>query len=599
VREHSVRSGGKGEVKALEGQVEPTEDGPSLLPQLRLDDLLAELQVRLAAVVGTRDRVHALLDAVVAVGSNLELEFMLRQIVEAAVTLVNARYGAIAVIGEGGQLAEFVPVGLADAEIARIHHWPEGRGLLRELITEPRPLRLPDMSAHPHSYGLPEGHPPMTTFLGAPVRIRDEVFGNLYLTEKTGGAEFDEEDEAVLVALAAAAGIAIGNARLYAEARRQQQWLRASGEVTQRLLSEADAAEVLALVARQALEISGADLVVLAFPVGDGRQLVIEHAAGEGAEEAIGLVLPAARSASGIVLASGKPLSLDDFSSDERAAPAAREHLHLGPAVVVPLGAPGNVRAILTAGRRQGAMPLAPPAVEMLISFAAQAAVGLELAVHRRDAERLAIFEDRDRIARDLHDLVIQRLYATGMSLQSLSTQMGEPENARRVDSAVDALDQTIKDIRSAIFTLHSRPASNQVGLRARIVEVADQEVAALGFAPALRMSGYLDEQVPAGAAEHLISALREALSNAARHAGASKVDVTAEAGAELILVVTDNGTGMKDAGRSSGLANLADRAAQLGGTMSTRPADGGGTTLEWRVPLQELPLRRADGEGS
>ncbi len=567
-----------------------------MLPQLRLDDLLAELQVRLAAAVKTRDRVHALLDAVVAIGSNLELEAVLRQIVQAAVTLVSARYGALGVIGEGGRLVEFVPVGLDEEQIARIHHWPEGRGLLGELITDPRPLRLPDMSAHPRSTGFPEGHPPMRTFLGAPVRIRDEVFGNLYLTEKEDGTEFDDEDEAVLVALGAAAGVAIGNARLYDEARRQQRWLRASADVTQRLLSEAGAEEVLALVTVQALEISGADLVVLALPAGDGRQLVIEHAAGDGAKEAVGMVLPLASSVSGIVLGSGKPLSLEDFSSDERAAPVAREHLHLGPAVVVPLGAPGNVRGILTAGRRPGSMPLAPPAVEMLIDFAAQAGVGLELAEHRRDAERLAVFEDRDRIARDLHDLVIQRLYATGMSLQSLSARMGESDNGRRISSAVDALDETIKEIRSAIFSLHTRPGADLAGLRARILEAVEDATAALGFAPALRMSGRLDD-VPADAAEHLVGALREALSNAARHANASKVEVTIEAGLQLTLVVRDNGTGMKRVEHRSGLANLAERAELLGGSLRTGAANGGGTELEWRVPLQAPgPRRRGAG---
>ena len=568
-----------------------------MLPQLRLDDLLAELQVRLAAAVKTRDRVHALLDAVVAIGSNLELEAVLRQIVQAAVTLVNARYGALGVIGEGGRLVEFVPVGLDEEQIARIHHWPEGRGLLGELITDPRPLRLPDMSAHPRSTGFPEGHPPMRTFLGAPVRIRDEVFGNLYLTEKEDGTEFDDEDEAVLVALGAAAGVAIGNARLYDEARRQQRWLRASADVTQRLLSEAGAEEVLALVTVQALEISGADLVVLALPAGDGRQLVIEHAAGDGAKEAVGMVLPVASSVSGIVLGSGKPLSLEDFSSDERAAPVAREHLHLGPAVVVPLGAPGNVRGILTAGRRPGSMPLAPPAVEMLIDFAAQAGVGLELAEHRRDAERLAVFEDRDRIARDLHDLVIQRLYATGMSLQSLSARMGESDNGRRISSAVDALDETIKEIRSAIFSLHTRPGADLAGLRARILEAVEDATAALGFAPALRMSGRLDD-VPADAAEHLVGALREALSNAARHANASKVEVTIEAGLQLTLVVRDNGTGMKRVEHRSGLANLAERAELLGGSLRTGAANGGGTELEWRVPLQAPGPRRRGPAG-
>ena len=565
--------------------MEPNQGRP-LLPQLRLDDLLAELQVRLSAAVKTRDRVHSLLEAVVAVGSNLDLEAVLRQIVEAAVMLVDARYGALGVIGEGGRLAEFIPVGLDEEQIAKIHHWPEGLGLLGELITNPEPLRLSDMSAHPQSFGFPEGHPPMKTFLGAPVRIRDEIFGNLYLTEKKDGTEFDDEDEAVLTALGAAAGVAIGNARLYEEARRQQQWLRASSGVTQRLLSDADNDEVLAMVTGEALEMSGADLVVLALPTGDGTQLVIEHAVGEGAAEALGLVLPVTGSVSGLVLGTGKPMSLEDFVADERVAPAAREHMHLGPAVVFPLGAPGNVRGIMTAGRRPGSMPLAPAAVEMLVSFAAQAGVGLELAAHRRDAERFAVFEDRDRIARDLHDLVIQRLYATGMSLESLAARMGDSESARRVSSAVDALDETIKEIRSAIFSLHSRPGADETDLRAEILDVVDAATAPLGFAPALRMSGRLDA-VPADAAEHLAGALREALSNAARHAKASKVEVTVEAGRELILLVKDNGIGLKETGRRSGLANLTDRATALGGTMRAGPAKEGGTEVEWRVPLQ------------
>jgi len=565
--------------------VEPT-DAHLALPQLRLDDLLTELQARLQTVLATRDRVYTLLEAVVAVGTNLDLEMVLKQIVEAAITLVRARYGALGIISEGGHLVEFVPVGLSDTEIVAIHHWPEGRGLLGVLITDPRPLRLPDISASPRSSGFPPGHPPMRTFLGVPVRVRDEVYGNLYLTEKEGGAEFDEEDEALLVALAAAAGVAIDNAKLYEEARRQQRWLRASSEVTRRLLSGAAPDEVLALVTQQALEMSGADLVALALPTPDRQQLVIQHAAGVGAPGALGLVLPVSASVSGDVLSSGESVVLQDFVHDERVAGPAREHMPLGPAIMLPLGAPGDVRGVFTVGRDTGAMPLAPEAVEMVQTFAAQAAIALELAEHRQDAERLAILSDRDRIARDLHDLVIQRLYATGMSLQGAMPLLDRPEAATRVSSAVDALDETIREIRSAIFSLQSRGEAKQNGLRAQVLEVVDQMIPALGFAPSLRLVGPLDEAVPADAAEQVLSALREALANAARHAAASRVDVTVEVGPELILRVRDDGTGMGHTTRRSGLANMAERAADLGGKLTVNEAEGGGTQLDWRVPV-------------
>jgi len=557
-----------------------------LLPHLRLDDLLGELQARLQAVLDTRDRTHALLEAVVAVGGHLDLEVVLRRIVEAAVELVSARYGALGVVGEGGRLVEFVPVGLDEAAIARIDHWPEGRGLLGKLITDPRPLRLADITAHPDSSGFPEGHPPMRSFLGVPVRIRDEVYGNLYLTEKRDGADFDEDDEELVLALAAAAGVAIENARLYAEARRQQQWLRANAEVTQRLLSGDEPGEVLELVTQQALELSGADLVVLALPTGGREQLVIEHASGQGATDALGLVLLAHSSASGIVMATGKPLAVENFGHDERVAPVAREHMPLGPAVLVPLGPAGDVRGVLTAGRHQGALPLSPAAVDMVITFAAQAGIGLELAEHRRDLQLLVLFEDRDRIARDLHDLVIQRLFATGMSLQGATALMRDPEGARRVQQAVDALDETIRDIRSTIFSLQSRDEADSLGLRGRILAVVEEMTDPLGFAPALRMAGPLDTLVPDHLADQVLAALREALANVAKHAQATRGDVTVECGTDLVLLVRDNGVGLKQTTRRSGLANLAERATELGGTLRVATAQAGGTELEWRVPL-------------
>jgi signal transduction histidine kinase len=561
----------------------------SLLPNLRLDDLLAELQVRLQAVLATRDRVNALFEAVLAVGTNLDIEVVLRGIVESAVTLVDARYGAMGVIGEDGRLAEFIPVGLTEEEIRKIHHWPEGRGLLGALITDPKPLRLSDLASHPLSSGFPSGHPPMTSFLGVPIRIRDEIYGNLYLTQKRDGGEFDEEDEAVLIALAAAAGVAIENARLYDEARRQQRWLVASAEVTRSLLSGADVSDALALITTRSLEMSGADLVALALPTADGSELRLEHTAGEGAAEVQGLIVPASGSASGRVLRTGELMRVDDFCHDDRVALVAREHMNLGPAILVPLGEGGNVRGVLTAGRRPGAMPLAPAAADMLVTFATQAGIALELAEHRRQAERVAVFEDRDRIARDLHDLVIQRLYATGMSLQGAVGLIGSPEVAQRVSVAVDALDETIREIRSSIFALQTRRPERPAGLRSRILQLADEMTGPLGFPPALELEGRLDD-VPDAVSEHLLGALREALSNAARHSGASKVEVKVRAAGELSLTVRDNGSGIKPGGRRSGLSNLEQRAVELGGSFRVAPAAGGGTELDWRVPLAIAP---------
>lgn len=571
--------------------MDPADTQP-VLPHLRLDDLLAEVQARLQAVLAARDRMHALLEAVVAVGGHLDLETVLKKIVEAAVNLVDARYGALGVIGEDQQLSEFVPVGLDEAEIAEIDHWPEGRGVLGLLIKDPRPLRLADISKHPASYGFPPGHPPMRTFLGAPVRVRDEIFGNIYLAEKKGGGEFDEDDEAVLVALAAAAGVAVENARLYDEARRQQRWLRASGEVTSRLLYGTEPDEVLSLITELARELSGADLVVLALPDEDGRALVIEYATGEGADHAIGVVVPADKSLSGQVMASGEPMIVADFVRDERAARAAREALRLGPAVVVPLGTAANVRGVLTAGRMAGQQPIAPAAAEMVAAFAAQAAVAVELAEHRREAERLSVFEDRDRIARDLHDLVIQRLYATGMSLEGAMPLITRPEVATRLRTAVDAMDETIKDIRATIFALQARTTEKPPGTRARILAVADEMAGPLGFAPSLRLSGPLDDVITGELAEQLLTALREALSNTARHAKANRVDVTIEvrnpngAGGNAVLRVRDDGVGIREGGHRSGLQNLSERARQFGGAMRVGPAPGGGTELEWQVPL-------------
>ena len=565
---------------------------PELLPQLQLDELLAELQGRLQAVMATRDRMRGLLEAVVAIGSGLDLESTLRRIVETAIGLVDATYGALGVIGEDSRLAEFIPVGLSEGEIAGIHHWPEGRGLLGLLIDEPRPLRLPDIAAHPRSSGFPDGHPPMRSFLGVPVRVRDVVFGNLYLTGKRGDGDFTEDDEAVLGALGAAAGVAIENARLYDAARRQQRWIQASADVTTRLLSGAAPGEVLADVTKQARELSGADLAVLALPDEEGRRLTISYAEGVGAQAALGLVLPVGESLSGRVLATGGPVTSDDFATDERASSVARGAMsQIGPAILFPLGAPGNVRGVLTVGRRHGAPSFPDVQAGVVASFAAQAGVALELAASRAEAERVSLYEDRDRIARDLHDLVIQRLYATGMSLEGTMPMITRPEVASRITNAVDAMDETIKDIRATIFALQARGIDDRPDLRGDIVTLVEEMTPMLGFAPSLRLGAGLAEEIRPEVAEQVLYALREALSNTARHSGASQVDVTVDVDADgvLTVLVSDDGTGIPADGRRSGLRNLASRAEKLGGELRLADADPGaavpGTRLEWRVP--------------
>jgi signal transduction histidine kinase len=572
--------------------------GGGVLPQLRLDDLLSELQTRLEAVIATRDRMHGLLAAVIAIGSGLELEAMLRRIVEAAVELVEARYGALGVIDEEQRLIEFIPVGLDADEIGRIHRWPEGRGLLGLLIKEPRPLRLADIAIHPESSGFPEGHPAMRSFVGVPVRGRERVFGNLYLTEKRGGGEFTEDDEAVLTALGAAAGIAVENARLYDEARRQQRWLRASSELMVALLSGATPEAVLGDLTRQTLELSGADLVTLALPDSAGRRLTFEYAEGDGAAGVRGLVVPAGDSLSGRVLESGEPTAVENFAADPKTAEVTRIAMgHIGPAALFPLGTPGNVRGVLTVGRRQGKPPLQQSAVGVVAAFAAQAATTLELAARRADAEQLSLFEDRDRIARDLHDLVIQRLYATGMSLEGTMPMISRPEVADRVRNAVDAMDDTIRDIRATIFALQSRTRAGAPRLRTEIVVVADEMTEMLGFAPELRLGRGLDSRASAVLSEHVLAVLREALSNAARHSGATRVEVAVDtdAAGTLTVLVRDNGRGITETGRRSGLANIADRAAELGGELRLSAVESGGTELEWKVPVPPDPVGAGD----
>lgn len=560
---------------------------PPLVPRLHLEELLPETPGRAPDAVPTRDRLHGLLEAVLAIGSKLELPVVLRRIVEAGIALADARYGALGVIGPDQRLAEFIQVGVDSATIEAIGSPPEGHGILGLLIADPRPLRLADLGAHPASYGFPPNHPSMRTFLGVPIRVRDKVFGNLYLTEKRGGGEFTAEDEGIVLALAAAAGVAIENARLYQTTRRREQWLEASSEITTALLSGAEPSSVLSLVARRARELSNGDLALIALPTADGVALILEVAEGLHADRLRGAVLPVTDSLAGQVYSTAEPVIVDDVAADRRVRGPLGEPADFGPAMFVPLGSSDRAVGTLTVVNRLGSLPFAAEDLRLVATFSGQAALALELAEATRDHERLAVYEDRDRIARDLHDLVIQRLFATGMLLEGASRLVTHPDAQNRVKRAVDDLDETIREIRSTIFALQSPQDEEVVGVRARILAIADQAAQSLGFAPSIRLNGPIDTLVPESVAEHLLAALREALSNATRHAHASAVEIIVDAGKELVLEVRDDGQGMTEGGRRSGLRNLRERAIELGGTCYVESAPGQGTVLIWRVPLK------------
>ncbi|MFJ8200774.1 GAF domain-containing protein [Streptomyces sp. NPDC096152] len=558
------------------------------LPQLRLDELLEELQARLDAARGTRDRVHSLLEAVLSVGRELDLEQALFSIVEAAATLVDAEYAALGVIGpDGRRLSAFHTIGVSGEQIARIGPYPEGHGILGELIRHPAPLRLAKLSEHEASYGFPEHHPPMNTFLGVPIRVRDQVFGNLYLTEKRGGLQFDEDDESVLSTLAVAAGVAIDNARLYEESRLRERWLQANAEITHSLMSGTAQGGVLGLIAERARDITGAALAVVAVPMSDTDALTVELAIGQEAEVLRGLVMPVTGTLLGQAYDGGVAVTTPDVAQDERVSGGLQRFTGLGPAGAVPIGSGDRVRGVVLLVRETGANEFSEPEMDQLQVFAAQAAVAMELAERRQDAEQIILLEDRDRIARDLHDLAIQRLFATGMTLQSAGRFIEHTEAKERVLRAVDDLDETIKIIRSTIFGLRTRNDDVAPGLRTRAVRVVGEAAPVLGFAPGVRMEGLLDTHVPKEIADHVVAVLSESLTNIARHARADRAEVVLETdGREVRLTVTDNGVGIPAGGRRSGLGNMAERARKLGGDMELGSPDGGGTRLMWHAPV-------------
>ncbi|GAA1024626.1 MULTISPECIES: sensor histidine kinase [Amycolatopsis] len=570
---------------------ETGEGSPKLsgtLSQLRLRETLRDLQERIELLIGTRDKMDGLLEAVLAVASGLELDATLRRIVRAAVELGEAHYGALGVLGDDGALAEFVYLGIDAETRARIGHLPEGHGLLGLVIDDAKPLRLTEISAHPASVGFPANHPPMHSFLGVPVRVRDEVFGNLYLTEKKDGAEFTDDDEVIVRALAAAAGIAIENAHLYEQTRLRQRWLGATSEVTTELLGGTDPVDALELIAGRALELTGSDVTMLALP-GTGRldvdedgdsvpaELTVTVCAG-GGENLTGLRIPVAGTVPGAVFRDRTPRRMAEL--------ALLRDRGRGPALVVPLRAGDHTSGVLIALRDPGSALFETAQLPVLASFADQAALALQLAAQQRAARERDVLSDRDRIARDLHDHVIQRLFAVGLAMQSTQRRTKTPELQRRLQESIDQMHEIVREIRTAIFDLHGG-AAGEIRLRNRLHDAIAELTDDAPLHPAVSMAGPLDA-VPAQLAEHVEAVVREAVSNAVRHADASALSVSVAVRDEVVRIsVTDDGKGLPEGVAPSGLGNLRERAESAGGEFALEARPGGGVRLDWSAPLR------------
>jgi signal transduction histidine kinase len=557
---------------------------PNVMAGLRLDELLHGVQERLAEIVQIRDQMQGLLDAVLAVASGLELDATLRRIVQSAVDLVDARYGALGVLAPDGGISRFIYVGLDEETRSRMGRLPQGKGLLGQLILDPRPLRLADLTSHDSSVGFPPNHPPMRSFVGVPVRVRDSVFGNLYLTEKQGGGEFTADDEVVLEALAAAAGIAVQNADLFEQTRLRQAWLAATAEIRAELLSGATEQDALALVALRAQELTGSDstLIVLGPDAAD-EHFTVRAQRGMAGVDLVGRTLdpqdPLLRE-----VVHGRTAVLSSTVGGLREA--GEELFGYGPTVAVPLQSQDQVMGVLIALRKREAHSFQPSEVPLLTSFAEQATLALELGEKNRAQRQLAVFGDRDRIARDLHDRVIQRLFATGLQLQSTLRRSPDPAVQRRIQQAVDDLDETVREIRTSIFDLHTTGEGAAGGLRRRLLDAAAEAAEGHGLSPSVRISGAVDALVAPDVGAHAVAVVREAVSNAARHAGAKAVTLTVEAGDDLLVDVVDDGRGMVPGVARSGLRNLEERARECGGSLRVGTGNGGGTRVSWRVPL-------------
>ncbi|MCT2085239.1 GAF domain-containing protein [Microbacterium enclense] len=530
----------------------------------------------------SQDRLRGLLRAVETVVGEIELPVVLRRVVEAAVDLVDAEYGALGIIAADRiSLDQFIHVGL-DAEAAdAIGHLPRGRGILGALIAHPQPIRLGHLGEDPRAAGFPAHHPRMDSFLGAPVRVRGEVFGNLYLTNARRGS-FTAEDEELVRALASTAGFAIQNARLFDEARTRAAWMTATAELSAAILST-PLDNILDLLAGRVADLAPGSRVSVLVPIDDSPVLRVAAARGPGEDEILGTTAGGTGGVSGSAMESGG-VRLGTVAR----TPGPRDPALLttddeeGPVIAVPLRTRQRTWGALSVARAPGERGFSPVELEVLGDLASQASIAWELSRARGEQQRAILNDERARIARDLHDHVIQQIFGAGLTLQSLAAALPDTGDRHRMDEVIRQLDDAIAQIRTVVFALSARDGGS---LRHRLIDVVAEASGALRRPPALRFSGPVDSTVRGPLADDVVGVARELLTNSVRHADANTISLDVGIGRnDVWVVVADDGTGIRDP-RRSGLANLADRAEARGGALTIETGTGG-TRAEWRVPL-------------
>ena len=537
-------------------------------------------------MAGPEDRKDVLLEAGLTLASELSLPVVLQRIVDLAAQITDARYGALGVIGEEGELIEFITTGISAQQRRAIGPLPRGRGVLGLLIHEPRPIRITNIADHPKSVGFPAHHPAMHSFLGAPVRAMGKVFGNIYLAEKRGAATFSRDDEESLVILATQAGVAIANATLYAEMHMRERWLDALREITSEILVGSDAESQLSGIAEHARDLAGADSATILTTSSTPGQLVVAAAVGANAAQVRGQSVPSANSLSGEVMRSGQPLLTDDAAGHSGSYQPVLRLGRVGPAIFVPLRVRGRATGTLMVANRKGGRRFDQRTVRLVETFADQASVAMEYAGAQARIRRLGLMEERERIAKELHDGVIQSLFAVGMGLQGTALMTGSSEQAGRIEGAVGELDKVIRDLRNYIFGL--RPgilADRQLDDALRVL--GEEVQARWGAKVVVDVDPELAASLSSRSHE-IVQLTREALSNVVRHANAkhSKVQLV-RTGRNAVLVIEDDGSGF-DARRSfngNGLRNMRERASSLGGALKIS-SNGRGTSLRVMFPL-------------